>query len=115
MHSDRDPAATGPAPLRLVPTALRPLATWLAVTMLASALTEGVGLVLLVPILGLLGQGEQGWIAPLLGRIGLPLALGPLLALFVALVLARAAINLARGLAAMRLEVSVVEALRRRA
>lgn len=102
-------------PLWLVAPGQRPLAVWLGALMVASALTEGIGLVLLVPILGLLGQGGQGRIAVLLDRIGLPVALGPLLVLFVVLVLVRGAINLARGQAAMRLEVSVVETLRRRA
>lgn len=84
-------------------------AAMLGFLMLASALTEGVGLVLLGPMLMLLGSSQQSAV------LGIPLTLGPLLALFVALVILRAAINLARNLAALSLETRLADNLRRRA
>lgn len=83
--------------------------------MLASALTEGLGIVLLVPLLALLGQGADGRLAQLLAAIGVPFALGPMLALFLALMLLRVLINHARQMAAMRLELSLINRLRMRA
>ena len=85
--------------------------------MLLSALTEGIGLLLLVPMLTALGgsPGDGGAIAGALGRLGIPLALGPLLALFVALVLLRAVVNHARALAAQSFEVTLVDGMRARA
>ena len=81
----------------------------LGLLMFASALTEGLGLVLLGPMLMLLGSNQQGAV------LGIPLTLGPLLALFVVLVILRAVINLARSLAALSLETGLVDNLRRRA
>ena len=85
--------------------------------MIAAALTEGVGLVMLVPLLAVLAPGSApaGKLAAMLGGIGLPLALGPLLGLFVALVVVRALILRARTLVALAAQVAVVDTLRRRA
>lgn len=83
--------------------------------MLVSALTEGLGIVLLVPLLALLGQGADGRLAQLLSSVGVPFALGPMLALFIALMLLRVLINHARQLASMRLELALVNRLRMRA
>ncbi len=95
-----------------------PQAVALGGLMVASALTEGVGLVLLVPILSLFGaggsDGASGRIASLLAAIGIPTALAPLLALFVVLVSLRAVLNHVRAMAALRLQVDAVDALRRR-
>lgn len=111
-----DAAAPAPLPPRLIARRQLPLAGAAGVLMLASALTEGLGVVLLVPILDALGKGHgDGRIARLAERIGLPLELGPLLALLVALVLLRGVINLARNLTALRFEASVVDGLRQRA
>lgn len=91
--------------------------TKLALLMLASALTEGLGLVLLVPMLAALnpaGAGS-GQIAALLAKIGLPVRLEPLLALFVALVLLRAVIGHFRALIGLRVQAEIVDGLRRRA
>ena len=86
----------------------------LAALMAAAALTEGLGLVLLVPMLGALGAADPGqlptWLAALL-----PSQLAPLLALFVLLVVLRAALAGARNLAQLRFEVVLVDGLRRRA
>lgn len=81
-----------------------------------SALTEGIGLVLLVPMLGALGGGEAigGPVGRIFGRID-GLSLEPLLAAFVALVLLRAAVNHWRALAALRLNHTLVDGLRMRA
>jgi ATP-binding cassette, subfamily C, bacterial len=87
----------------------------LVALMIASALTEGIGLLLLVPILGALDPGSAaGGVAGTMVRLGLPSSLGFPLSLFVVLIVLRAVINHARGLAAMRLELGVVDRLRRR-
>lgn len=85
--------------------------------MALSGLSEGFGLLLLVPILGVLAGAQEptgllgGWAAAL----GIPLALAPLLAIFVALVALRSAVNFARAAAAFRLEARVTDGLRERA
>ena len=67
--------------------------------MLLAAMTEGFGLLLLAPMLTALGgnaasSGIGQWIA----KAGIPIEIGPLLAIFAGLVLLRAAVNLARDL-----------------
>lgn len=91
--------------------------TILALLMIASALSEGLGMVLLVPMLATLnpaGSGS-GRIAAWLATIGLPARLGPLLFLFVTLVLLRAVISHFRALIGMRVQAEIVDGLRRRA
>jgi len=101
---------------QLVPREMRPRLAGLLALMLASALTEGFGLVLLAPMLGALGGGAaDDPVTRALAHLGLPIALGPLLALFVALVALRAALNFFRGFAVMRFEMEVVDRLRARA
>ncbi|QYJ07389.1 ABC transporter ATP-binding protein [Qipengyuania flava] len=81
-----------------------------AVTMLV-ALSEGLGFVLLVPMLETLGDG-----APSLAGLALPdLSLGALLTLFVALVALRTLAELWRALVAQGLVVTLVDGLRLRA
>ena len=88
----------------------------LVVLMVASALTEGIGLVLLVPMLGELGGGgKSGKIASWLAAIGVPTALGPLLIIFACLVLGRAIINHASAVAGLIFQSRVVDQLRGRA
>lgn len=89
----------------------------LVALMLFSALTEGFGLMLLVPVLAALDghNADGGRVAELIGALGLPLTLGPLLALFTALAILRAALIHGRSLAAIRLEITLVDGLRRRA
>ena len=86
----------------------------LGALMAAAALTEGLGLVLLVPMLAALGAADQGglpaWLAALL-----PSQLAPLLALFVVLVMLRAGLAGLRNLAQLRFEVAMVDGLRNRA
>lgn len=84
--------------------------------MLGSAATEGIGLIMLVPILAVIDPGSTG---PGPAAIAL---LGPqrqqsalLLALFVSLVVLRGTMNLLRSLSMLRLEAGLVDSLRRRA
>lgn len=89
----------------------------LGILMIAAALTEGLGVVLLVPLLGavggsaLPGGGAGGWFS----LPQLPRDLTGLLVLFVGLVALRGIIVLLRSQAALRFETAVVDALRRRA
>ena len=88
-----------------------------AVLMALVALTEGAGLLLLVPLLALAGvtaasPGDAGvW-----GRIAafLPHTLGATLLLYVAVVSARALLELAESLASVRVQVEVTRSLRER-
>ncbi len=89
---------------------------WLIFLMVASALTEGIGLLLLIPMLAILsGTGGGGPFARILTSVGFPLSLAPLLALFSCLVLLRAIINYARNLAAITFQIRLVDGLRTRA
>lgn len=83
--------------------------------MLASALSEGLGIVLLVPLLAAVQGSGEGQIGAVLRELGLPQQLEPILALFVLLVSLRALFNYWQGIAAMRLEYSLVDGLRSRA
>lgn len=85
--------------------------------MLAAAVTEGIGLMLIAPMLVALGaaDGLQGPLATLLAPLGLPIEPAPLLGLFVALVLLRAIILHARAMASQRFEAVLVDGLRARA
>ena len=88
----------------------------LGALVLASALTEGIGLLLLVPLLSQIdGSAAASPVTEMFEKAGFPLELEPLLALFVALVILRALIGHARLLAAHRLEVAIVDTLRDRA
>ncbi|MFC3174974.1 ATP-binding cassette domain-containing protein [Novosphingobium bradum] len=83
-----------------------------------SALTEGLGLVLLVPMVAMLGASAPegaGGLAAWLRRIGFAPGLEALLALFVALVAVRGLVGAVRDVAALRLEARVVDRLRLRA
>ena len=91
--------------------------------MVAASLTEGIGLALLLPTLQLagvdIGQGsEAGRYADrfraALGTIGLRPTLVVMLALFVAVVCARAMLNLGQGVAIESLQQRFVHDLRRR-
>ncbi|MEZ5743133.1 MAG: ABC transporter ATP-binding protein [Sphingomonadaceae bacterium] len=89
----------------------------LVLLMLLSALTEGFGLVLLVPMLGVLGGSDAvpEPVTQALADIGLPLTLPVLLALFVLLVALRALVNYARTMQSFALEIAIVDGLRERA
>lgn len=96
---------------------VRRLAPLLLVLQMLAALTEGVGLVLLVPLLGLVaeGAGAAGGLSRRLAGLGLPTDLVSLLALFVMLVTIRAILVMWRNRAALELELALVDGLRRRA
>ncbi len=80
------------------------------------ALTEGLGLVLAVPLLGAVGAtGAPAGLAGAFGTLGIGLGLAPLLAMFVGLVALRAALVQARIVASYRFETALVDGLRMRA
>jgi ATP-binding cassette subfamily C protein len=89
--------------------------------MVLTTLTEGIGLVLLVPLLAVLTGNSGALPGParaLLGlaeRAGLPPAPGALLGVFVGLVAFRAVANYARKIATERLGYVLVDTLRTRA
>lgn len=89
-------------------------ATWLGFLMVLGAVTEGIGIVLLVPLLTLLGKGDGGRIGAVLAQLGVPSRLDALLTLFVALVITRALITHYRSLVAMRFEMALIDRLRTR-
>lgn len=94
----------------------RGLAARLLVLMAISASTEGIGLTLVVPVLGLLGGGHApAPFAAALARIGLVPSLLPLLAIFCGLVWLRALINMERDVATQRMAMQIVDRLRARA
>ncbi len=100
---------------RLIGPAQRGRAAGLVALMAASALTEGLGVMLLVPLLAAIEPGSNSPLGAALAAWGISLGLGQVLALFVGLVTLRAAINQARNAAALRLELAVVDSLRQRA
>ena len=93
----------------------------LALVMLASAFTEGIGLLLLVPLLGLVGVGEGAGaahpIASVVGSVltgvGVPLTLTSLVAIFVGLVALRAGLQWRAEVLLARLRAELVDHLRR--
>lgn len=102
-------------PPRLIARAARPQAALLLALMVLSSLTEGVGLLLLVPLLASLGAADSGTVGAAMQRIGLPLRLDLLLGCFVAVVALRALLVQWRTVQGLRFELEVVDALRRRA
>ena len=108
-------AQVGPATLR--DPLVRRLALRLALAQMAAALSEGVGLILLVPLLGTLtAPGEGGGaLGGLIARLGLTTDLASLLCLFVGLVALRAGLVVARNRLALALELALVDDLRQRA
>lgn len=89
----------------------------LAVLSAASAVAEGIGLLLLVPMLAVLGNssGPSGMLGSVFERIGLPRSLPLLLGLFVGLVIVRGVLNLFRLVTAQAVETGLVDRLRNRA
>lgn len=97
-----------------IPRHLRSL--WLGLT-LGVQLTEGVGLLLLLPLLQLLQAGPEGtvsWLQTLLASWGLPLHLELLLGLFLALIVLRSGLLYAQELLAAQLRLRLVDQLRQR-
>lgn len=114
MSQDTPPPADRP---RLFYPAEHGLAAaWLAFLMVLGAITEGIGIVLLVPLLTILGDGasDGGRIGAAMVQLGLPMRLDAMLALFVALVIVRGLITYYRALVAMRFEMVLIDRLRAR-
>lgn len=106
-----------PPPPRLFDPAEHGLAAaWLGFLMVLGAITEGIGIVLLVPLLTILGDGtaDGGRIGEIMGRLGVPMRLDAMLALFVVLVIVRGLITYYRALVAMRFEMALIDRLRTR-
>lgn len=91
-------------------------ASWLGFLMVLGAVTEGIGIILLVPLLTVLGEGggEGGRVAEVMAQLGVPMRLDAMLALFVALVIVRGLITYYRSLVAMRFEMALIDRLRTR-
>ena len=71
-----------PPPPRLFDPAEHGLAAaWLGFLMVLGAITEGIGIVLLVPLLTILGDGtaDGGHIAEIMARLGVPMRLDAIL------------------------------------
>ncbi|MFZ1565471.1 ABC transporter ATP-binding protein [Sphingorhabdus sp.] len=87
----------------------------LILLMSISALTDGIGIVMLVPLLGAMNMGSFGSIADgLLEKMGVQDNLGLLLALFVTLIAFRTLLMFALGQIRLRLQHGLVDRLRRR-
>jgi ATP-binding cassette subfamily C protein len=91
----------------------------LLVLMVLTSLTEGIGLLLLVPLLELLGSGESQHalvksVLALLQGVGLTLSAGGLLATFLGLVAVRSAVQYGRECLGTRLQHDLVDRLRLR-
>lgn len=108
---------------RHVPDLLRAIPPWqmtvLIVLTLMSALTEGIGLLMLVPLLsalsgGQLAAGLPDWAAAASGALATRIGLTGLLVLFVALVAARAQVNFRLALVQARSQYAVVDVWRSR-
>ena len=83
------------------------------VLVLLTSLTEGIGLVLLVPLLASIsGGGIPPLLAHSLAGLSLPVRLGPLLIVFVGIVLLRSVIQYARVINGDKLSYAVADGLR---
>ena len=83
--------------------------------MMAGALTDGIGIVMLVPLLGAMNPGSLGGIgSDVLGKIGLPNSVPFFLALFIVLVAIRTAVIFVLGQTRIQLQHQLVDQLRRR-
>ncbi len=106
--------------LRLLRTAPPGWAGGLLALMILGSLTEGIGLLLLVPLLDVLGgQAEDRnpfvqHLVAALRAVGLPLSLGSLLSVFVALIVLRSLVQHARERLRASLQHRVVDTLRQR-
>lgn len=97
----------------LLPEVPRRRLAWLALLMVLSALSEGIGLLLLVPILGALNGGPQpGAASRYLADLGVPADVPVLLAAFVLLVAIRAFVQYRRVVDGRMLANGLVDASR---
>lgn len=105
--------------VRLVWTAPRGQVLMLLTLMILAGLTDGIGLLMLVPLLELLGGSHsgRGWVQQLLNvvqSVGLSPGVGGLLTVFVGLVAVRSGVQYAREQLGTRLQHGVVDQLRLR-
>ncbi|HEY1506272.1 MAG TPA: ABC transporter ATP-binding protein [Stellaceae bacterium] len=90
-----------------------------ALLVVLGAASEGIGLILLVPLIALLGDSSSsvGWVGTgvqrLFSSLGLPLSLPVLLLTFVAVMLARTVLVAQRDIELARLRVAFADSLRR--
>ncbi len=88
---------------------------WVALAAVVAAVAQGVGLLLLVPLLSLLGiTGSPGAVSNLVGQWAGPISLETALVVYVGLVAAATLIVNSRNLATLRLRFGYVDDLRRR-
>ena len=90
---------------------------WSVALMTAVALTEGVGILLLLPLLALAGVTAGGQLASgIWPRVSqyLPHSLGALLALYVIVIAVRSALEFAESVASTRVQLEVTRSLRER-
>ena len=88
---------------------------WLVVLMIAGALTDGIGIVMLVPLLSAMTPGTaSGFSQKFLDTLGLTHSIPLLLAIFVALVAARSIILFVLGQTRVSMQHQLVDQLRRR-
>lgn len=104
---------------RLLAVAQRGQVVALLAWMVLAGLTDGIGLLMLVPLLELLGGGESSkpWVQQLLGAlqaVGLSPSLGGMLLAFVGLVALRSGVQFAKEQAGARLQHTLVDHLRLR-
>lgn len=87
--------------------------------MMLVSLTEGIGLLLLVPLVGLVSgdtaaSGPARQIADYAAAVGIPLNLGGMLGLFIVLIALRSGVQYAREDLAMRIERELIDRFRAR-
>lgn len=104
---------------RLLLAAPRMQVLALLVLMVFGGLTDGIGILMLVPLLELLGSGQsdKAWVQQLLGAlhtVGLSSSVGGLLVVFVGLVALRGSVQYAREQIGARLQHTLVDQLRLR-
>jgi ATP-binding cassette subfamily C protein len=88
---------------------------WLIILMVAGALTDGIGIVMLVPLLSAMNPGSaSGFGVDTLDKLGLANSIPLLLALFVALVAIRILVVFVLGQTRIKLQHGLVDQLRRR-
>lgn len=83
----------------------------LIILMLLTALTEGIGIMMLIPMLGALSGSASGLTGPL-GIFDLNGSIGAILSIFIALVTARAVLLYAQTMVGLHLQHGVVDNLR---
>lgn len=105
---------------RLLASAPRRWVTGLLALMVMSSLTEGFGLLLLVPMLGVLNGGAHSdnsvvrHLLEVFAQLGLPITLSALLSVFMVMIVLRSLVQYGRERLGAALEYRVVDGLRQR-